>query len=126
MGSGRTGSLGREAERTALEFLVGKGLTLIDRNYRRRGGEIDLIMLHDGCLVFVEVRFRTSTRYSSPELTVDARKQQKIIGAAALFLAGADQYAERVVRFDVVAITAGEQARIRWLRDAFRPQDSAL
>ena len=126
MGSGRTGSLGNKAECAALEFLVANGLTLVARNYRRRGGEIDLVMQHDDSLVFVEVRYRTSTRYSSPELTVDFRKQQKIIRTAALFLAADQQYAEQTSRFDVVAITAGDQGRIRWIRDAFRPNDSAL
>lgn len=122
----RAGSLGNKAERTALKFLIRKGLTRVASNYRCRGGEIDLIMLDDECLVFVEVRFRTSTNYSSPELTVDSRKQQKIIRTAALFLARTREYASQTVRFDVVAITAGEQGRTRWIRDAFRPQDSTL
>ncbi|MGB5258168.1 MAG: YraN family protein [Woeseiaceae bacterium] len=126
MGTGRAGSLGNKAERVALDFLVGKGLTPVGRNFQRRGGEIDLIMLHDDCLVFVEVRYRTSTRYSRPELTVDSRKQQKIIRTAALFLADSRQYAEHAVRFDVVAITAADQDRIRWIHDAFRPENSAL
>lgn len=126
MGTGRAGSLGSKAERAALDFLVGKGLKPIGRNYRCRGGEIDLIMLQDDCLVFVEVRFRTSTRYSSPELTVDSRKQKKIIRTAALFLADSRNYAEHAVRFDVVAINAGDHGRVRWIRDAFRPENSAL
>lgn len=126
MGRRHTGSLGGQAERTALEYLVGKGLSLVGKNFRRRSGEIDLIMLHDDCLAFVEVRCRSSARYARPELTVDLRKQQKIIRTAAQFLAQARQYAHHTVRFDVVAITAGEQRSIHWIRDAFRPQDSTL
>lgn len=126
MGSGRTRSLGDQAERTALEFLVGKHLSLVCKNYRRRGGEIDLIMLHDDCLAFVEVRYRSSTRYASPELSIDTRKQRKIMRTAALFLAETRHFAEHTVRFDVIAISAGKQPRIHWIRDAFRPQDSTL
>lgn len=126
MGSARSGTLGAQAERTALRFLVRNGLTRVSSNYRTRGGEIDLIMLHDGCLVFVEVRFRTSTRFSDPAVTVDARKQRKIIRTAAAFLARTRQYSSYTVRFDVVAINGADENGIRWIRDAFRPQDSRL
>ncbi len=126
MGPGRTGPLGERAERAALEFLVGKGLRPVGSNYQSRGGEIDLIMLHDDCLVFVEVRFRTSARFSSPEMTIDSRKQRKIIRTAAVFLASTQQFATHPVRFDVVAITGDGDAGIRWIQDAFRPQDSTL
>ena len=126
MGSGRRRALGEKAERRALEYLVRNGLTLVDRNFRRRGGEIDLIMQHRDCLVFIEVRFRSSTRFSRPELTVDARKQQKLMRAAALYITAKPHYATRTVRFDVVAIDAGHGERIRWIRDAFRPRDSTL
>lgn len=110
----------------ALEFLLGKGLTLISRNFRCRGGEIDLIMQHDECLAFVEVRYRSSSRFSNPELTVDFPKQQKILRTAALFIAGSRQFARHTVRFDVVAIIGGGDTEIRWIPDAFRPADSTL
>lgn len=126
MGSGRTGALGKRAERTALEFLVRNGLTPVSRNYQRRGGEIDLIMLHGDCLAFIEVRFRTSTRFSSPELTVDSHKQRKILRTAAMFIASERRYARHTVRFDIVAITADEDTGIRWIQDAFRPENSTL
>ena len=126
MGPGRTGTLGRQAERTALEHLVRKGLTPIDKNFRHRGGEIDLIMLHDHCLVFVEVRYRTSCRFSNPELTVDSRKQRKIIATAALYLARSTRYSDHTVRFDVVAVTGSTDPTVLWIRDAFRPRHSTL
>lgn len=126
MGSGRTGTLGARAERTALQFLVQEGLTRVSSNYRTRGGEIDLIMLDDGCIVFVEVRFRTSTQFSNPAVTIDARKQRKIIRTAAMFLARAQQYSSFAVRFDVVAISGAAADRVCWIQDAFRPQDSRL
>jgi len=126
MGYGRRAALGTEAERTALRFLVSRGLQPITRNFRNRGGEIDLIMLDGSCLAFIEVRCRSSTLFSRPELTVDLRKQRKIIRTAAMFIAGRQAYARHCVRFDVVAVTAGGTDDIRWIRDAFRPQDSML
>ena len=126
MGSGLTGTLGARAERTAQQFLVRRGLTPVGGNYRSRGGEIDLIMLQGSCLVFVEVRFRTSARFSSPEMTIDLRKQRKIIRTAAVFLASTPRFAAHAVRFDVVAITGDGSTGIRWIQDAFRPRDSSL
>lgn len=126
MGNRRTGILGEQAERTAFEFLVRQGLTPISRNYRRRGGEIDLIMLHGDCLAFIEVRYRSSRHFSNPELTIDSRKQQKIIRTAAFFVAGQRRYAGHTMRFDVVGVIGADDAEIRWIPDAFRPADSTL
>ena len=83
-------------------------------------------MLDDECLVFVEVRFRTSSRFAQPGHTVDRHKQKKIIRTAALFYARNRHYANHVMRFDVVAIEGGEPPSIRWIKDAFRPDDSTL
>jgi len=95
----------------------------VTRNFRSRGGEIDLIMLDGDCLTFVEVRYRKSTRFSSPAPTVDHRKQRKILRTAAMFVANSQRYARHTMRFDVVAI-AGDT--IEWIQDAFRPSDSTL
>ena len=126
MGPRNTGTLGNKAEQRALQFLVSEGLTPVTRNFRRRGGEIDLIMMHGNCLTFIEVRYRVSAHYSSPATTVDHRKQQKLIRTAAMYLAGKRCYARNPVRFDVVAITGGTDDTIEWIQDAFRPLDSTL
>ncbi|MGI9234831.1 MAG: YraN family protein [Woeseiaceae bacterium] len=126
MGSRRTGTLGEQAERTALQFLVRNGLTLVMRNFRCRGGEVDLIMLDGECLAFVEVRSRTSAHFSAPELTVDSHKQRKLLRTAAMFISRRRRYALHTIRFDVVAITGHSDVDIRWIEDAFRPQDSSL
>ena len=80
-------------------------------------------MLDRECLVIVEVRCRRSSRFASPADTVDDRKQRKLARTAAMFVARTDQFATFRMRFDVVAID-GEG--IHWIRDAFRPDDSAL
>ncbi len=126
MGRSPPGAVGQDAEHEALAFLRSQGLQLVCRNFRCRGGEVDLVMLHGGCLVFVEVRYRRSARFLMPALTVDLHKQRKILRTAAIFLARHSRFAQRTVRFDVVAITGSGQRHTRWLQDAFRPTDSTL
>jgi putative endonuclease len=126
MGSGDTRTLGERAEQTALRYLLSHGLKSITRNFRSRGGEIDLIMLHGDCLVVVEVRYRRSMRFAPPAVTVDRKKQRKILQTAALFLAKEQRYTHHTIRFDVVSITGSGHETIEWIQDAFRPNDSAL
>ena len=109
---------GRRAEDVALGFLEEEGLRLVARNYRCRGGEIDLIMDDGHCLVFVEVRYRRSARYGSALESVDVRKQSKLIRCASHYLSA--RRIDKAVRFDVIGIglEAGKLA-IQWVRDAF-------
>lgn len=124
-GSGRkTGALGRQAEDAAYRYLLDRGLRPVARNFRRRGGEIDIVMLDGDSLVFIEVRYRRNASFTPPALTVDAQKQRKLVRTAALFAAMHRSLSRCVMRFDVVAIERGN--RVRWVRDAFRPDDSAL
>ena len=118
------GTVGRHAEDTAFQYLLERGLRPVARNFRRRGGEIDIIMLDEDCLVFIEVRYRRSKGFTRPGLTVDAHKQRKLVRTAALFIAMHRRLARRVMRFDVVAIEG--ESTPQWIRDAFRPDDSAL
>ena len=126
MGPGSTAVAGNRAEQIAFEHLISNGLRPVGRNFRRRAGEIDLILTDGETLVFVEVRFRSTSRFSTPALTVDAVKQRKIIRTAALFLAKNPVYANRTIRFDVVAVLGEKNQACTWIRDAFRPGDSAL
>lgn len=126
MGRGPTGALGDRAEQQAFRFLIDRGLRPVARNFRSRGGEIDLIMLDEQCLVFIEVRCRRSTRFTEPGLTVDRHKQRKIIRTAALFGARNPALANHVMRFDVIAIEGEDPPAIKWIKDAFRPNDSTL
>lgn len=80
-------------------------------------------MLQGECLVLVEVRYRRTDRFIAAELTVDRRKQRKLIRAAALYIAGRSRFRNHTVRFDVVAVGAD---KVNWIPDAFRPPDSSL
>ena len=70
---------GREAERTAEHYLREKGFRLVQRNFRARTGEIDLIMEQGSLLAFIEVRFRANPNYGSGADSMSRSKQQKII-----------------------------------------------
>jgi putative endonuclease len=123
-----TRSVGCDAERAAEDFLVQKGLSPITRNFRCRLGEIDLIARDRDCLVFVEVRSRGTGSFARARVTVDTHKQRKLIRTAALYVTKRSQFANSVMRFDVVAIDADERGEttIEWIKDAFRPENSRL
>lgn len=105
---------GEAAERQAALFLEGQGLTLITRNYRCRGGEIDLIAQDGDTLVFVEVRARHSTGYGGAAASITSHKQQRLIYAARHYLMHLAN--EPHCRFDAILID-GEH--LEWLRSAF-------
>ena len=106
---------GRSAEDAALARLKQSGLVLLERNYRARRGEIDLVMRDGDTLVFVEVRYRSGAGYGTAVETVDRRKRARLIAAAQSYLQ--QNRWRRACRFDVVAL---QGARLDWLRDAFR------
>ncbi len=83
-------------------------------------------MLDQGCLTFVEVRYRRSSSFSAPAATVDARKQRKLLRTAAMFLGRHKKYANHTMRFDVIAMSGDRSIDVQWIRDAFRPGDSSL
>jgi putative endonuclease len=112
VGGGADGPL---AEELAARFLEARGLTVLARNVRCRGGEIDLVCRAEKTLVFVEVRLRRSACCGGAAASITARKQQRVILAARHYLAAHEQ-SDRACRFDCVLLD-GE--KIDWLRDAF-------
>ena len=118
-----TRAVGFDAERVAEQYLKRHGLVPVIENFRCRLGEIDLIAKDGRCLVFVEVRFRGAGSFSRAGLTVDIHKQLKLIRTAALYISKRPQYANSVMRFDVIAIDAAAdgEVTIDWIKDAFRP-----
>ncbi len=118
-----TGPLGRSAEERASRYLCEHGLRPVARNFRTRGGEIDLVMVDGDCLAFIEVRARGMGSFVNACLTVDGRKQAKLIRTAGLFLARYPVFRNYPCRFDVVGVRhdADGNMAIDWLRDAFRP-----
>src|SRR5262245_49907482 len=111
---------GRLGEDQAHRHLRKHGCTVVARNYRSPsgGGEIDLVAWHEGRLVFVEVKTRSTEDHGDPAGAVDAEKRKRLLWAAA-------EYARRVnvpleqARFDIVSVVLGPRASIDWRRDAF-------
>ena len=113
-------SLGRRGEELACKFLKKAGYKILELNYRGRLGEIDLVAEDGDCLVFVEVKTRSSLACGHPLESIDSRKQHQLIKVAREYLAeqGAE---ERVCRFDAVSVLqANEQEpQIELIKNAF-------
>ena len=124
MAESATQSVGRRTEKLAERHLSSHGLQIVDRNFRCRHGEIDLIMVDGPTLVFVEVRYRRPNRYVTAAATVNCRKQQKLTNTAAMFLARHPLYCDHPVRFDIVGLDGPDidNFTIQWHKDAFRPR----
>ncbi len=112
--------IGKKHEAIAEQFLIRQGLTLKERNYHSRRGEIDLIMSDGETLVFVEVRYRKHGAFGTASESVDQRKQQKLIKAAQHYLLKQYRHNEPPCRFDVVAIEGNNSKKpLEWLPNAF-------
>ncbi len=107
---------GAAAEQLAAEYLQRKGLSVIERNFRVRGGEIDLVCRDGKTTVFVEVRLRSSSDFGGAAASITAAKQARLIMAARHWLA---HHGETHCRFDCVLFDGPEPYKIEWLRDAF-------
>ncbi len=108
------------SEDIAAEFLQRQGLELLVTNYRYRTGEIDLIMIDDQTLVFVEVKQRRDSQFGRPEESVGMAKQAKLRRTAASYLQRHDRSQSWPCRVDVVAITGSPHAPVcRWIQNAF-------
>ena len=113
---------GDKVEKQATLWLGKQGLTLLNRNYYCRWGEIDIIMEDSAYLVFIEVRYRKQTQYGSPAETVTRQKQEKIRLTAEHFLLSHSQHHRKNCRFDVIAAQPGsssDKLSFNWIRNAF-------
>ena len=108
--------IGKDAEIHAERWLVRAGLRLVARNYRCRGGEIDLIMRDGHQLVFVEVRLRRDRRFGGALASIDYRKQRRLTLAATHFLQRHPW--EGPCRFDVVGLSE-PNGEPQWVKHAF-------
>lgn len=113
--------LGMDGEEVALRFLLQKSFRLLQRNWRSKHLEIDLVMLDGPILVFVEVKTRTRGDYGLPYESVNIAKQRKLLRAANRYLQLFGHEGE--IRFDIVSIFAqkDKQFNIRHIPDAFWP-----
>jgi putative endonuclease len=108
--------IGTEYEDRAAAYLQGQGYTIVERNFRCRTGEIDIIAREGEYLCFVEVKYRANGGCGSPLEAVNYRKQQKILAVARYYMMCHGLSTDTACRMDVVAIEGEE---ITLLRNAF-------
>jgi len=118
-----TARLGRKGEDEAARYLRGKGYKILERNYRVKQGEIDLVAFREGVLAFVEVRAQTEPPLIEPLETITRRKQRRVIKAAQIYATVKDLEQRDVsLRFDVITVifdSEGRRQNIRHLKGAF-------
>jgi len=117
---------GFDWERAAERALVDAGYRILDRNFRSRGGELDLVAEENGVLCFVEVKGRRSVAFGTPAEAVTPEKERRVILAARAWLVRSPARG-RDCRFDVVCVseTADKPGMpdVEIIRDAFRVED---
>ncbi len=94
---------GETAETLGAQFLLRRGYRLLERNFKTRLGEVDLVVENGVYVVFVEVRYRRSVAWGSPEATVGRLKRRKLV-LAALEYVQRRGFEQRALRFDVLSI----------------------
>lgn len=104
----------------AAQFLAERGLSIVERNFRRRCGELDLIARDGDTLVFVEVRLRRPADFGGAAASITAAKQLRLLKAAGLYLARLRHAPP--CRFDAIVCDALDPARIEWLKDIITAQ----
>ncbi|MCT4598739.1 MAG: YraN family protein [Vallitalea sp.] len=108
-------AIGTIGEDIACKYLKNNGYNIIDRNYRCRHGEIDIIAIHDEYIVFVEVKYRKDAMKGYPSEAVGYYKQQRIINTA-IYYAKIKGLFNSNIRFDIVEIVNN---KIRVIKNAF-------
>jgi len=112
--------LGKDSEQLAVDYLKKLGYTIIQRNYRIQGGEIDIIAKEKNTIVFIEVKSRSNTRYGHAIQSL-TRQQQKRLSKTALTYLYQHKMHNQSARFDMIAIQKNQYMKtdIRLIRNAF-------
>lgn len=113
--------LGKLGEDLATDYLVSKGYTIFERNWRNHHKEIGIIAFDGKMLVIVEVKTRQTDDFGTPDLAVDRRKQRLLIAAANAYIFRHNIDYE--TRFDIITVVVkeGQEPNIEHLEDAFYP-----
>ena len=112
---------GRRAEEIAAAYLNARGLQILHRNFRRRLGELDLVVRDGAELVIVEVRTRSTNAYGGAAASIDSRTRQRMVRATLLLLQRHKDLARMRIRFDAVLVSNVDAAEptVQWIRHAF-------
>ena len=113
---------GINGEKAAAAYLEKHGYHILDRNFRVKGGEIDIIASKDSAIIFIEVRTRTGDDFGLPEESISSQKIKKIRDTAGIFLMERDIMECKEIRFDIMSIKIRPPERlykINHIKDAF-------
>lgn len=110
---------GAAAEAAAVAWLEQRGVRILERNWRCRFGEIDIVARDTGSLVFAEVRQRANPRFGGAAASIDIHKQRKLAAAAQLYLARHPECHWMPCRFDVLLLQDIQALSVEWIRNAF-------
>lgn len=110
--------IGSEIESAACKWLEQQGLAIVERNYRCKLGEIDIVAREGDTIIFIEVRKRSHPGFGDGFSSVDYRKQQKLLRTARRYLQERKYFDQYPCRFDIVSARSATQ--LEWLRDAFQ------
>lgn len=112
--------LGKSGEKHACEYLIKKGFSILEKNWRHNKDEVDLIALHNEYLVIIEVKTRSNLYFGEPQIFVNKKKQAFMIRAANAYILKKDIHLE--TRFDIISvILSGDKLSIKHIEDAFYP-----
>ncbi len=105
--------LWRRGEKIAMEYLISRGYSIVERNYRTRIGEIDIITARDRTIAFVEVRTRKSAALGPPEYSITPRKVSRIARVASHYIKNELKCSsEWKFAFDVVTVEIGDSSPV--------------
>ncbi len=111
--------IGSKGEEDAVSYLKSNGYCIIDRNWRTKAGEIDIIGGKDNTIVFFEVKTLPQGNCDILAHVLNKRKQKRIIETAKLFLLNHREYNNRIIRFDVLVIDMPGLSPVYHIQDAF-------
>ena len=109
-------SVGSEYEKIAAEYLAGLGMTILERNFRTRYGEIDIIARDQNYLVFVEVKYRKNADKGYALEAIDIKKQSRIKKMALQYIHSGKLNGYMPIRFDCIGITGNQ---LHYIKNAF-------
>ena len=112
---------GQWAELLVLDYLKNNGLEFLEHNYHGSGGEIDLIMLDNNIIVFIEVRYRSNNNIAGAIESIDHRKCERIIKTSQRYLQNNRWASRNICRFDVLTVSGTiDNPGIGWIKNAFQ------
>ena len=114
-----TKDTGTQGEKKASDFLVQNGYEIIERNWRTKGGEVDIIAVKSGALVFVEVKTFPNATSDMLASVLGMQKQKRIVKTAKHFLLKHRQYSNSYIRFDVVVLDMQGLPPVYHIENAF-------